>query len=119
MKTTTPETASRSTAPAAPTPTTLFELLANDRRRYVLHYLSQMIGAVSLDDLIEQVARWEDDPTRDRRERILTDLHHTHLPKLTDAGVVRYDLEQETVELLATANALRDHLQLVTATDLQ
>lgn len=119
MKTTTPETASRRIESATLTPTALFELLANDRRRYVLHYLSQRIGAVSLDDLIEQVARWEDESTRNRRERILTDLHHTHLPKLTDAGVVRYDFERETVELLATADTLADHLQLVTATDLQ
>ena len=66
MKTTTPDTPVSSTETATLTPTTIFDLLANDRRRYVLHYLSQKVGAASLDDLAERVALCEDDPTSDR-----------------------------------------------------
>ena len=119
MKTKTPDTSVSSTDTPDLTPTTVFGLLANTRRRYVLHYLSQTVGAVSFDDLAEQIALWEDDPTYDRYERILTGLYHTHLPKLADAGVVRYDVERETVELLETADALMPHLELATATDLE
>ena len=119
MKTTTPDTSISSTDTADLTPTTIFNLLANDRRRYALHYLSQTVGAVSLGDLAEQIALWEDNPTYDHFERVVTGLHHMHLPKLADAGVVRYDVEQETVELREAADELTPYLKRVTADDLQ
>lgn len=117
MKTTTPDTPVNSTETSALAPTTIFSLLANDRRRYVLRYLSQKVGAASLDDLAEQVALREGEPTADRYERILTDLHHTHLPKLVDGSVVRYDVERETVELRDAADELMPYLECVATAD--
>lgn len=119
MKTTIPDKLVSETGTGDITPTTIFTLLANDHRRYTLHYLSQKVGAVSLGDLAEQIAIWEADPTHDHYERILTGLYHTHLPKLVDAGIVRYDVEQETVELLEAIDSLIPHLNLIVADDLQ
>ena len=119
MKTSTSDTSISSTDTVDLAPTTIFNLLANDRRRYVLHYLSQTVGAVSLGDLAEQIALWEENPTYDHYERVVTGLHHIHLPKLADAGVVRYEVEQEAVELRKAANELTPHLKRVTADDLQ
>ena len=100
-------------------PTAIFGLLTDERRRYALHYLSTTVGAVSLDDLAEQIALWEGTPTTNRYERILTDLYHRHLPRLTDAGVVRYDPERETVELLDAADRVSPFLKLVARDDVQ
>lgn len=100
-------------------PATVFDLLADDRRRYALHYLSRKVGAVQLDDLAEQIALWEGDPSRDRYERILTDLCHRHLPRLTDAGVVRFDADRETVESRPAADAVAPFLELAGADDLR
>ena len=100
-------------------PTTIFGLLTDERRRYALHYLSTNVGAVSLDDLAEQIALWEGTPTKSRYERILTDLYHRHLPRLTDAGVVRYDPDRETVELLDAADRVSPFLKLVAVDDVQ
>ena len=100
-------------------PTTVFQLLTDDRRRYALHYLSQKVGAVPLGELAEQIALWEGDPTRDRYDRVLTGLSHVHLPRLTDAGVVRYDPVRETVELLEAAETVRPFLKLTVQDDLQ
>lgn len=119
MKTTTPDKSKSSTRSGDLTPTTIFSLLANDHRRYTIHYLSQKIGAVSLGDLAEQIAIWEADPSYDRYERILTGLYHSHLPKLADAGVVNYNVEQETVELLEAADSLTPHINLTRADDFQ
>lgn len=99
-------------------PTTLFELLADERRRYALHYLSRKVGAVDLSELAEQIALWEGEPTRDRYDRVLTGLYHHHLPKLTDVGVVRYDDECETVEL-REGDQLAPYLKLSVADDVQ
>lgn len=100
-------------------PATVFDLLADDRRRYALHYLSATVGAVALADLAEQVVLSEGDATEDRYERVLTDLYHRHLPRLDDAGVARYDPERETVELLDAAGRLAPFLKLVSADDVR
>lgn len=114
-----PDDSANGTSTENLSPTMIFDLLAHDHRRYTLHYLSQRVGAVSLGDLAEQIAIWEADSTHDNYERVLTGLHHTHLPKLADAGVVCYNVEQETVELLEAVDSLTPHLTLTAAADPQ
>lgn len=99
-------------------PTVLFELLANDDRRDVLRYLSQTAGATSIEDIAATVARWRSDRTESRTEELRIALHHIHLPKLVDEGVVRYDPETRTVERLGPADALSPYLQLAAAADI-
>lgn len=95
----------------------IFSLLADDRRRNMLQYLAQRTGSVPLGELAEQVAIWEDDPTYDQYERILTSFHHQHLPKLTEAEVVEYDVELETVTVQSNIDAIRPYLDLAVSDD--
>lgn len=79
----------------------LHRLLANSRRRLVLSYLqSHPAEGAAVDDLVGAVARGEqpDPGPATHRERIQVDLHHVHLPKLADAGVVGYDPVAGTVQ---------------------
>lgn len=119
MRTESTESATSSIDTAELSPTAIFELLADDRRRYALHHLSRTVGAVPLGELAEQIALHEGDPTRDRYDRILTGLYHVHLPKLTDAGIVRYDSDRETVALRDEGDRLGPYLKLSVAEDLQ
>lgn len=100
-------------------PAAVFDLLADDRRRYALHYLSTAVGAVELADLAEQVTLREGDATEDRYERVRTDLYHHHVPRLADAGVARYDPDRETVALRDAADRLAPFLKLVAADDVR
>lgn len=90
----------------------VFELLLDEQRRDVLYYLSQKVGAVSIDELTAQLTHGSDNPTRDRLEEITTEFYHAHLPKLIDAAVVRYDPDAGTVERRAAAAALDPYLEL-------
>lgn len=99
------------------TPTDIFPLLADERRRHVLYYLEHRVGAVAIGDVAEQVALAEDDLSRDRFERIVTGLYHVHLPKLQEAGIVRYDLERETIERRPTADQLTPYLDVAIVQD--
>ncbi|WP_135822631.1 DUF7344 domain-containing protein [Halostella litorea] len=76
------------------TATTIFELLADRRRRAALYRLADADGPVRFDALVEAVVDWESAglaPPRGHEERVATALHHSHLPQLADAGVVDYD----------------------------
>lgn len=78
----------------------LHQLFADPRRRMLLSYLTTRPHAVvSIDDLVDVVIEQEQngpEPAVDRNS-IATALHHLHLPKLADAGVLRYDSRANTV----------------------
>lgn len=119
MTTKTPVESPHSQSTNELTATDVFPLLADDRRRYVLHYLSGQVGTVSLGELAEQIAIREDNPTYDHYERILTSLHHRHLSQLVDAGLVHYDVEGEAVNGLDAIEAVRPYLDLAAGDDLR
>lgn len=80
-----------------------FDLLGDGTRRRALAALQATGGAMSLDELAEATVARDEGVTpevisADRRERTAASLHHCHLPKLADAGVVEYDLAENQVE---------------------
>lgn len=83
---------------------TLLEHVANPRRRTILHRLrANGDDAVALDELTETIAT--DGGTAQVRHapgdtRAAVELHHTHLPKLADAGLIEYDQGKGTVRYL-------------------
>lgn len=89
----------------------IFELLVAERRRYVLYALCRRDEPVSAADLADEVARDETAET----DTVAATLHHVHLPKLAEAGVVTYDAEAETVELAALPRRLERYLDLAAA----
>jgi len=88
----------------------LFEVLANRRRRYVVHALKGENPPAELGTLAEQVAAWENDVavtgiTSTERKRVYTALQQSHLPKMDNAGVVDFDKDRGVIE---PAPALED-----------
>jgi DNA-binding transcriptional ArsR family regulator len=74
------------------------DCLADEQRRTVLAVLGRE-GAASRRTLARAVSEREADgePSPDAVEDALVTLHHVHLPKLADAGLVEYDAETGTV----------------------
>lgn len=75
---------------------TVFELVKNKRRRYVLRYLIATDGNAMVDNLAEQVAAWEYDKnvetiSTQERKRVYVSLYQTHLQKMDDASAISYD----------------------------
>lgn len=82
----------------------VFDLLAHDARRAAVACLTSRNRPVALADLAADVADRTSDRPRSERSteavsKIQTALHHVHLPKLADAGVVAYDLDDCVVYL--------------------
>lgn len=80
----------------------LFDVLANQRRRYILHCLRAYQTPMSLADLADEVATWEqNEPIKDisaeEVKRVYMSLYHSHIPKLVDANIIKYTQERDLV----------------------
>lgn len=85
----------------------VFELLSKERRRYVLYYLEQQDGPVSIDELIEQVATWEVDGVppsipEEQFKHIEVSLYQNDLPKTAEAEYIEYHPKEGVVEATDT-----------------
>jgi hypothetical protein len=107
-----------SDAPEDPSPLSrdvIFELLKNQRRRYVLRYLADDPGPVRLRDLAERIAAWENDKPigaldSDERKRVYVGLYQCHLTKMDDAGVVEFNQDRGLIALGDRAPLLYQYL---------
>lgn len=75
------------------------QLLADDQRRRVLSHLADSNGSTTIDKLVESVftnTSSQRDPD-EVREQIALNLHHNHLPRLQDAGLIENDPSGETI----------------------
>lgn len=93
----------------------IFELLKNRRRREVLTYLLDREETVTLGELAEQIAAWENDTSvnalsSDQRKRVYVALYQTHLPKMDDAGIIDYDQDRGLITLSDNADLLMMYL---------
>lgn len=96
---------SRSQAERRPSPPSMDRLLdtiANTHRRHVIRCLFEREGPIAFERLVAIVAEEVGDETdavdEDDHETARIALHHSHLPKLVDRGVVALDHDAETVE---------------------
>ena len=102
----------------------IFDVLSNERRQYVLHYLKEQDDrAVSLRELVDHVAAWENDTAPDRidsdeRKRVYTALRQSHLPRLEEAGIVDYEHLRGEVTLNDEAREVQMYLEYVPANDI-
>jgi len=95
-----------------------FDVLQNQRRRYVLRYLKQFDSPVSLSDLATQVAAWEyrtsvEEVSNDQKKRVYTTLQQTHLSKLEKVGIIDYDPDRNLVSRTPTTDELTVYLEIV------
>lgn len=90
------------------------KLLTDSRRRYVLYRLHND-GACQLTELATEIAAKESDSTceavpLDRIRAVYLDLHRSHIPKLTEVGLVHYAEDVGEVMLVETSEEFTDYL---------
>lgn len=74
---------------------TIYELLSESRRRYVLYYFLES-GHANVEGLALQISAWEQDVSIesvsiDEKEAVTLSLIHKHLPRLADHEIITYD----------------------------
>ena len=96
----------------------IFEVLRNQRRRYVLQYLKQDSRSVELGDLAQQVAAWEyettpEEVTPEQRKRVYTTLQQTHLPKMDKSGILEFDSDEGVIRPTDRTRDISIYLEIV------
>ncbi|RAW44540.1 hypothetical protein DQW50_13880 [Halorubrum sp. 48-1-W] len=81
----------------------LYEVLANQRRRFAVHLLKREEQTMEIGEMAEQIAAWENDVdmaeiTGSDRKRVYTALQQSHLPKMDRAGVVEFNKDRGVIE---------------------
>lgn len=73
-----------------------FELLVRYERRCVIHFLQEtQRGHAPMGDVVNHLQK--QDPTPDEHDKIVSALHHIHLPKLATLDVLDFDSHSGTV----------------------
>lgn len=79
----------------------LFEILRNERRRCLCFIMADTDDEVFLlEELVDRFISQEttvDTTEAENRDCIAASLHHIHLPKLADFGIIEYDERSSTV----------------------
>lgn len=93
----------------------LLDVLANRRRRYAVYCLHTFATPMALADVTDEIVRFEMDtePTTvpDVRKQVYTDLYHRHLPKLAAVEIVKFDTEENLVDVGPDADMLKPYLE--------
>lgn len=96
---------------AAPTADDLFAALADATRRQVLWYL-RAERETTVADLVDVLVGWRlgdaDVVDAAERARIAVSLHHVHLPRLADAGLVEWETDADAVVLADVPASVSD-----------
>ena len=77
---------------------TVYDLLSNARRRFVISFLRGR-NETDVDDLTDQQVK-----------RVYVSLYQTHIPKLADSGLVDYDKDTGEVSLTSNIEELDTYL---------
>jgi DNA-binding transcriptional ArsR family regulator len=90
----------------------LFQILGNSRRRFIIRHLYQTERPVDLKKLAALIAADEEGTTPEaltdeERQRVYVSLYQTHLPTLTESGLVSYDEDERLLSL--DRRALEEH----------
>ena len=100
-----------------------FDLLSNHRRRYALYCLMQNEEELTLGELADMVAAWEngvdtDAVSYEERKRVYTSLQQVHLPRMDDLDVVEFDDSEGRVTRDDAAEHLEGYLEVVRDDDI-
>lgn len=105
--------------PEEPPEPDIFVLLANRRRRLLLRVLREASTPLSTAEVAERIVEREcENPSTGDRRAVYLALHHDHLPRLDDAGVITYGEDEGAVAPAVNFDTVVRVLEGVTERDL-
>lgn len=87
------------------------DVLSNPRRRFVIAWLDEHSEPMAIADAADDLANWECDTPGNRlpEEQVKScylALHHVHVPKMVDKGVIEHNQDRNTIGLRDAYNGI-------------
>ncbi|AEH37150.1 DUF7344 domain-containing protein [Halopiger xanaduensis] len=81
----------------------IFELISHQRRHAILDLLLTYDQSLTITDLRNEIVEKEEDTeiteiSSEQVKQVHISLHHVHIPKLEEKGIVNYDSDRSIVE---------------------
>ena len=95
----------------------LFDVLSHSYRRFILQYLQTAGTPLSVNEVATELVAWQnplaaaDQLSDGRATPVEISLVHSHLPKMAEVGLIRYDETRQTVTLGDRTEEVQAHLQ--------
>jgi hypothetical protein len=107
-----------STRTDGPSTDDIYDVYANRRRRFALHYLQRTDGEADFGEMAEQIAAWEcgksrGEVTSNERKYAYSALQQRHLPKMDELGLVNFDKRAGSVEPTPTLDEIDVYAEVV------
>lgn len=103
----------RSANPAADAPLDdVFDVLADQRRRNLLRHLLECDPPVSVTEIAEALQSHGHVGSVEERRKLRISIHHVHLPKLDERGVLDYDAETNRVVGWSRIESMEPYLDI-------
>ena len=101
---------------------TVLDICEHKYRRVVLAVLEDQHQSVPINDLTNAIVEHNHhmplaEASSETVTEIQTALHHIHLPKLAEAGLIEYDSERQVVEPTALVEQEESHLSAILTID--
>jgi hypothetical protein len=98
--------------------TLLYKLLADHRRRVLLQSLRNTEAPMPISTLVTELTQGDGREPSKRDGETEIAVHHIHLPKLADAGVIEYDqsAQQATYSASPQVDALLEEMLVTVST---
>ena len=107
-------------SPTTPFASVAFDLLKDATSRHALYHLHETDGPVELTALAEYVTAAISDSSdcvsAEDVEATCVSLHHSQLPRMEDAGVVEYDIDDSTVVMTGWPKPFESFLSVLLGT---
>lgn len=96
-----------------------FDVLSNPVRRVIITRLDEHGGSMSMDEMADELVRWESGLQREefpdeQSEPYYLELHHVHVPKMVDIGLVERDEDDGTFSLVDECDGISKDVDLST-----
>ncbi|AZH25273.1 DUF7344 domain-containing protein [Haloplanus aerogenes] len=93
----------------------VYQVLGNERRRFVLELLTQQEEPIDIGTLAERVASLENDQSvgeisYDQRKSVYTGLYQNHLPLMERAGLIRSENGWDRIEITDQGSEIQQRL---------
>lgn len=97
----------------------LFDVMASTRRRFVISHLQTRSRPAAVADVATVLTNWESDVANEHipKEEVISryiSLHHVHIPKMAEVGIIEWNHERNTVSLTEGSDGILDDYSLQT-----